>query len=58
MLPAALRGHRGDRAFKKLQEGVLDALMQILVARPARLDLVYFIDENDALLGKINIAVG
>ena len=36
VLVAALRRHRGDRAFQHLQEGVLDALPQILEAEPLR----------------------
>ncbi len=49
--------HRGDRAFQNLEQGVLDALPQILVASPTRLDFVDLVDENDALLGSINITV-
>ena len=41
-----------------LKQGVLDALPQILEASPARLDLVDLVDEDDALLGNIEIAVG
>ena len=37
---------------------MLDTLSQILVARTTPLDLVYLVDENDALLGIIEIAVG
>ncbi len=58
MLLAALRWHRCDCAFKKFQEGVLDALPQIFVARATPLDLVDLVNENDALLGNISIAVG
>ena len=57
MLVAALRRHRGDRAFEHLQEGVLDAESHVLEARSARLDLVDLVDEDDALLGNTEVTV-
>ena len=58
MLVAALWWHRGDRAFENLQEGVLDAQPHVLEPRTARLDLVDLVDEDDALLGGTEVAIG
>ena len=58
MLVAARRRHRGDRAFEHFQEGVLDALPQILEARPARPDFVDFVDVDDATLSNLDVTFG
>ncbi len=58
VLVTALGWHHGDRPFEKFEQGVLDALSQVLEARPTPLDLVYLVDENDALLGNTEVAAG
>ena len=58
MLIAALRWHRGDRAFENLQESVLDAQPQIFEARATPLDLVDLVDVDDATLSSVHVAFG
>ena len=58
MLIAALRWHRGDRAFDELQEALLDAQPQILEARATPLDLVDLIDVDDATLSNLDVTFG
>ena len=62
MLPAALRGNVGHRAFEDLQQRLLHAFTgdvagdrRILVLAA---DLVDFVDIDDALLALLHIAVG
>ncbi len=62
MLAAALRRHRGNRAFHDLQKRLLNALARN-VAGDRRVvglagDLVDFVDVDDAALGALDIVVG
>jgi hypothetical protein len=62
MLAAALRRHRGNRAFHDLQKRLLHALARHVagdrrIVRLAR-DLVDFVDVDDAALGAFDVVIG
>src|SRR5208337_2502296 len=58
VLVAALRWHRGDRPFEKLQKDVLDAQPQIFEARATPLDFVDLVNVDDATLSSVHVAFG
>ncbi len=58
VLVAAKRWHSGDRAFEKLQEGVLNAQTQILSGSPTRLPSVDLVDVDDATLSGFQVSTG
>ena len=58
VLVAAKRWHSGDRAFEKLQEGVLNAQTQILSGSPTRLPSVDLVDVDDAPLSGFQVSTG
>ena len=62
ILASALRGHRGDRPFDELEQGLLHAFARD-VARDRRVfalagDLVDFVEIDDPALGLLDVAVG
>ena len=58
MLVAALRWHRGDRAFEHLSRACWTPSRISLKPEPLRLDFVDLVDVDDATLSNLHVAFG